>query len=160
MSKILRFIFLRPVSYMILFHYRIMKYFYDKNFNFLADCVAQKMLRSYGVEICPGAIISRTVILKHPTAIVIGGSAHIGESVIIHQCVTIGAKDIDRMTKRGKECKQVIGDDVIICAGAKILGDVIIGKNSLIGANAIVTRDVPPNATVVGYNKIIYSDIV
>lgn len=132
-----------------------MKFLYDKNFKFLAECVAQRMLRSYGIEICPGAKISSSVILKHPTAIVIGGSAQIGELVIIHQCVTIGAKDIDRVTKRGKECKQIIEDNVIICAGAKVLGNVTIGKNSLIGANAIVTRNVPPNSTVVGCNKIL-----
>lgn len=77
------------------------------------------------------------------------------DDVIVHQNVTFGALRFSKEERRGISCNQIIKKGTIICAGAKILGDVTIGENCIIGANAVVTKNVPDGATVVGYNKII-----
>ncbi|HZV98378.1 MAG TPA: serine acetyltransferase [Methylophilaceae bacterium] len=91
----------------------------------------------------------REVLMPHPYGITIHSKARIGQRVIIMQHVTIGAR------RRGINEAPVIEDDVFIGAGARILGNVRVGHNSIIGANAIITHDVPAGATVVGANRII-----
>lgn len=118
-----------------------------------------KIFLKYSCEIIPDAKIGK-VIFRHPLGIVIGGGAIIEDGVIIHQNVTLGALNFDLKERRGIICNQIIGENTIICAGAKVLGDVKIGKNCIIGANAIVTKDIPDNTTVVGYNKIILKNKV
>ena len=93
---------------------------------------------------------------RHPTGIVIGGGAVLADGVIIHQNVTFGALRFDEKEKRGIPCQQIVGQDTIIGCGAKVLGDITIGKNCIIGANAVVTKDVPDGTTVVGFNTFIY----
>lgn len=95
------------------------------------------------------ATLSRSVCLPHPYGIIIHSKAIIGERVTIMQQVTIGGKDV------GENVAPVIGDDVYIGAGAKVLGGLHIGNGATIGANAVVTRDVPARATVVGANRVI-----
>src|SRR5262249_41049432 len=85
----------------------------------------------------------------HPYGIVIHSRTVVGSHVTVMQQVTIGGKD------RGENVAPVIEDDVYIGAGAKVLGGVRIGKGTVIGANAVVTRDIPPYCTVVGVNRIV-----
>ena len=93
--------------------------------------------------------IHSPIIMGHPYGIVIHADAVIGHRVSINHQVTLGAKD------RGVHAAPVIGDDVAIGAGAKVLGAVRVGRGAIIGANAVVTRDVPPYCTVVGANRIV-----
>jgi serine acetyltransferase/thymidylate kinase len=93
--------------------------------------------------------IHSPILMAHPYGIVIHADTVIGHRVTIMQQVTLGAKD------RGVHVAPVIGDDVYIGAGAKVLGAVRVGRGAVIGANAVVTRDVPPHCTVVGANRIV-----
>lgn len=87
--------------------------------------------------------------LPHPIGIVIANNCTLGKNCIIYQNVTIGAKSYE-LAKQGKKHFPIIGDNVIIYAGACIVGGIKIGNNAIIGANAVVTKDVPDNAIVVG----------
>ena len=93
--------------------------------------------KKYHCRISPGARIGVNLRLPHPDGVVIGEGCKIGENVTIYQQVTIGQN-------RGKY--PVIGDGVIVYAGAKIVGDIHIGDNSIVGANAVVTKDIPANS--------------
>ena len=114
----------------------------------------RRMREGWGSEITPEAELG-DVIIRHGTAIVIGGGARIADGVIIHQQVVLGALRFGGPERRGIICHQHIGENTILCAGAKILGDVTIGKNCIIGANAVVTCDVPDNSVAVGHNRIL-----
>ena len=98
-----------------------------------------------GVEIHPGATIGKGFFIDHGMGVVIGETAVIGDNVLLYQGVTLGGTG----KERGKR-HPTIGSNVVIGAGAKILGDITIGDNSYIGANAVVIKDVPPDSTVVG----------
>jgi serine O-acetyltransferase len=98
-----------------------------------------------GIEIHPGARIGQNVIIDHGMGVVIGETAIVGNSVILYQGVTLGGVS----TKREKR-HPTLEDEVIVGAGAKILGNIVIGKASRIGANSVVLKDVPPGSTVVG----------
>ena len=80
----------------------------------------------------------------------------LADGVIIHHNVTFGALRFDEKEKRGIPCQQIVGQNTIIGCGAKVLGDITIGKNCIIGANAVVTKNVPDDTTVVGFNTFIY----
>lgn len=115
----------------------------------------RKIYQKYSCDITPSCKLGN-VVFRHPLSIVIGGGAELADGVIIHQNVTFGALRFkDDTERRGVDCHQQVGENTIICSGAKILGDVVIGKNCIIGANAVVTKDVPDYATVVGFNKVI-----
>ncbi|GHB22044.1 serine O-acetyltransferase [Shewanella indica] len=155
-KKIISFIIYRPLPELIMLNYRLISFFDESSFLLsrnVASYFRYRLLRKYGVEICKGALLSKSLILRHPVGIVIGGGAVIKERVTIHQGVTLGAKDFNE-NGNSVFCKQIINDDVIIGAGAKILGNVEIGKNSVVSANAVVTKNVPENSIVVGVNKI------
>lgn len=98
-----------------------------------------------GIEIHPGAEIGRELFIDHGMGVVIGETAVIGDNVTLYQGVTLGGTG----KERGKR-HPTIGNNVVIGAGAKVLGNITIGDNSYIGANAVVIRDVPLNSTVVG----------
>jgi len=98
-----------------------------------------------GIEIHPGATIGRGLFIDHGTGVVIGETAAIGDNVTLFQGVTLGGTG----KERGKR-HPTIGDNVVIGAGAKVLGNITIGNDSMIGANAVVVRDVPEHSTVVG----------
>ena len=98
-----------------------------------------------GIEIHPGARIGDGLFIDHGTGVVIGETAIIEDNVTLYQGVTLGGTG----KERGKR-HPTIGNNVVIGAGAKILGNITIGDNSYIGANAVVIRDVPHNSTVVG----------
>lgn len=98
-----------------------------------------------GIEIHPAAKIGKGLFIDHGMGVVIGETAVIGDNVTLFQGVTLGGTG----KQKGKRHPSA-GNNVVIGAGAKILGNIIIGENSAIGANAVVIRDVPPNSTVVG----------
>ncbi|MBI3011916.1 MAG: serine O-acetyltransferase [Candidatus Omnitrophica bacterium] len=98
-----------------------------------------------GIEIHPAATIGRGLFIDHGTGVVIGETAVIGERVTLFQGVTLGGTG----KERGKR-HPTLGNNVVIGAGPKILGNITIGKDSMIGANAVVIRDVPEHSTVVG----------
>lgn len=98
-----------------------------------------------GIEIHPGARIGRGLFIDHGMGVVVGETAILGDNVTLFQGVTLGGT--------GKETGKrhpTVGDNVVIGAGAKVLGNITIGDNSYVGANAVVIRDVPKNSTVVG----------
>jgi serine O-acetyltransferase len=95
--------------------------------------------------------LPRTLVMPHPYGIVIHSQAVLGEGLVLLQQVTIGARNVD-------DKAPVIEDEVFIGAGAKILGDVHVGRHSTIGANAVVTRDVAPGATIIGINEVLARD--
>ncbi|PIQ84046.1 MAG: serine O-acetyltransferase [Candidatus Omnitrophica bacterium CG11_big_fil_rev_8_21_14_0_20_63_9] len=98
-----------------------------------------------GIEIHPAATIGRGLFIDHGMSVVVGATAVIGENVTIFQGVTLGGTG----KEKGKR-HPTIGDNVVIGAGAKILGNITVGRDSMIGANAVVIRDVPEHSTVVG----------
>jgi serine O-acetyltransferase len=112
---------------------------------FLPRLISQITKFFTGIEIHPGAIIGRELFIDHGMGVVIGETAVIGDNVTLYQGVTLGGTG----KERGKR-HPTIGNNVVIGAGAKILGNIKIGDNSYIGANAVVIKDVPDNSTVVG----------
>jgi len=98
-----------------------------------------------GIEIHPGAVIGQSVFIDHGMGVVIGETAEIGDDVTLYQGVTLGGTGF----ARGKR-HPTVGDEVMIGAGAALLGPIVIGERSKIGANSVVIHDVPANSTVVG----------
>lgn len=98
-----------------------------------------------GIEIHPGATIGREFFIDHGMGVVIGETTIIGDGVTLYQGVTLGGTG----KERGKR-HPTIGNNVVVGTGAKVLGNITVGDNSYIGANAVVIKDVPPDSTVVG----------
>ena len=122
-----------------------MGFFYKIHFFFLARYLSQLSRWATGIEIHPGAQIGRGFFIDHGMGVVIGETAIVGDNVLLYQGVTLGGTGLEK----GKR-HPTIGNNVVIGAGAKVLGNITIGDNSYIGANAVVIKDVPPNSTVVG----------
>ncbi len=120
-------------------------FYYTHGLQFLARYVSQRAVRKTGIEIHPGATIGRRLVIDHGTGIVIGETTEIGDDVLIYQGVTLGGTGKDT----GKR-HPTIGNNVMISAGAKVLGPFKIGDNSRVAAGAVVLEEVPPNSTVVG----------
>lgn len=99
-----------------------------------------------GVEIHPGAVLGRRVVIDHGMGTVIGETAVVGDDVLIYHGVTLGGN------RRGKNNKRhpTVGSDVVIGAGAKLIGDITVGSHSQIGVNAVVTKDFPDHSVLVG----------
>ena len=129
----------------ILVYHRIAHWFYKHKRFFLARWVSQCGRRRTGIEIHPGAKIGPKLFIDHGMGIVIGETAEIGENCSIYHQVTLGGTGKDT----GKR-HPTVGDNVLIGAGAKILGPVTIGHNARIAAGSIVMKDVPADATVAG----------
>lgn len=128
----------------IIFH-RLSHLLWRMEIPFLARVISQLARFLTGIEIHPGARIGRGLFIDHGMGVVIGETAIIGDDVTLFQGVTLGGT--------GKETGKrhpTIGKNVVVGTGAKILGNITIGDNSYIGANAVVIKDVPANATVVG----------
>ena len=136
--------FLYPGVKAIRMH-RLAHFYYKHNLKFLARFVSQRAVRKTGIEIHPGATIGRRLVIDHGVGIVIGETTEIGDDALIYQGVTLGGtgKDV------GKR-HPTIGNNVMISAGAKVLGPFKIGDNSRVAAGAVVLSEVPPNSTVVG----------
>ncbi len=137
-------IFCYPGFHAILF-YRIAHFFWEKKFFFLGRFVSHIARFLTGIEIHPGAKIGRRFFIDHGMGVVIGETAEVGDDVTIYHGVTLGGTS----WKKGKR-HPTIGNNVVIGAGAKILGPIVIGNNCLVGAGSVVVKDVPDNSTVVG----------
>lgn len=129
----------------VLVHHRIAQFFYRLHLFFIARLISQLSRHITGIEIHPGARIGRRFFIDHGMGVVIGETAVIGDDVLLYQGVTLGGTGLEK----GKR-HPTVGNNVVIGAGAKILGDITIGDNSYIGANAVVIKDVPANSTIVG----------
>lgn len=125
--------------------YRKANFFYRHGHTFIARLISQSAAKRTGIEIHPGATIGRRLVIDHGTGIVIGETTEIGDDVLIYQGVTLGGTGKDT----GKR-HPTIGNNVMISAGAKVLGPFKIGDNSRVAAGAVVLEEVPPNSTVVG----------
>ncbi len=128
-----------------LIYYRIAHGFYKIHLFFLARAISQLARLLTGIEIHPGAVIGKRFFVDHGMGVVIGETTIIGDDVLLYQGATLGGTGI----VKGKR-HPTIGNNVVVGAGAKVLGNITIGDNSYIGANAVVIKDVPPNSTVVG----------
>lgn len=128
----------------IWFH-RITYWLWRHKLYFLARWLSQMARGLTGIEIHPGARIGSGVFIDHGMGVVIGETAEIGNDVTLYHGVTLGGTALEK----GKR-HPTIGARVVIGAGAKILGDIVIGDDSRIGANAVVVKSVPPNSVVVG----------
>ncbi|NLK74938.1 MAG: serine O-acetyltransferase [Clostridiales bacterium] len=137
-------VFLYP-SFKAIIRYRIAHYLYKKKRYFLARWFSQRTARKTGIEIHPGATIGKGLFIDHGIGVVIGETAIIGDNVTLYQGVTLGGTG----KEQGKR-HPTIGNNVMISAGAKVLGSFTIGENSKIGAGSVVLTEVPPNSTVVG----------
>ncbi|MBR4719848.1 MAG: serine O-acetyltransferase [Lachnospiraceae bacterium] len=137
-------VFLYP-SFRVMLHYRLAHKLYLKKHYFLARYISQRAAVKTGIEIHPGAQIGSGFFIDHGSGVIIGETTVIGNNVTLYQGVTLGGT--------GKETGKrhpTLEDNVMISAGAKVLGSFTIGANSKIGAGSVVLEEVPPNCTVVG----------
>lgn len=137
-------VFLYP-SFKAILRYRVAHKLFMKKHYFLARWVSQKAVRKTGIEIHPGATIGKGLFIDHGTGVIIGETAIIGDNVTLYQGVTLGGTG----KEKGKR-HPTLKDNVMVSAGAKILGSFTIGENSKIGAGSVVLEEVPANCTVVG----------
>lgn len=128
-----------------IFWHRIAHFFYKIKFYFLARLISQIVRWFTLIEIHPGAKIGKNLLIDHGCGVVIGETAEVGDNCTIYQGVTLGGTGKDH----GKR-HPTIGNNVMIGAGAKVLGPFKVGDNSKIAANAVVLREVPPDSTCVG----------
>ena len=137
-------VFLYP-SFKVILRYRIAHKLYRKKHFFLARWISQRAARKTGIEIHPGARIGKGFFIDHGSGVIIGETTEIGNNVTLYQGVTLGGTG----KEQGKR-HPTLRDNVMVSAGAKILGSFTIGENSKIGAGSVVLEEVPPNCTVVG----------
>lgn len=125
--------------------YRIAHWFHKHKRYFIARWISQFAKWCTGIEIHPAATIGRRLVIDHGTGIVIGATTEIGDDCLLYQNVTLGGTGKDK----GKR-HPTLGNNVMVGAGAKVLGPFKVGDNARIAANSVVLREVPENATVVG----------
>ena len=128
-----------------LWGYRISHWFWSHKFKLIARVISHVFRGLTGIEIHPGAKICHSFFIDHGMGVVIGETSEIGCNVTLYHGVTLGGVSLEK----GKR-HPTIEDNVVIGAGAKILGAITIGESSRIGANAVVVKSVPPNSVVVG----------
>ena len=132
-------------SFRAILSYRLAHKWYLKGHYFWARWLSQRTVRKTGIEIHPGATIGKGLFIDHGSGVIIGETTIIGDNVTLYQGVTLGGTG----KEKGKR-HPTLGDNVMVSAGAKILGSFTIGENSKIGAGSVVLKEVPPNCTVVG----------
>ena len=137
-------VFLYP-SFKVILSYRVAHKLYLKKHYFWARWISQRAARKTGIEIHPGATIGKGLFIDHGTGVIIGETTIIGDNVTLYQGVTLGGTG----KEQGKR-HPTLKDNVMVSAGAKVLGSFTIGENSKIGAGSVVIEEVPPNCTVVG----------
>lgn len=125
--------------------YRVAHWFYTRKIFTIARIISQISRFFTGIEIHPGAKIGQRLFIDHGMGVVIGETCEIGDDVLLYQGVTLGGSG----KEKGKR-HPTIGNQVVVSSGAKVLGSFTVGDNSVIGANAVVLREVPANSTVVG----------
>ena len=137
-------VFLYP-SFKAIIRYRIAHKLYLRKHYFWARWISQRTVRKTGIEIHPGAQIGKGFFIDHGNGVIIGETAIVGDNVTLYQGVTLGGTG----KEKGKR-HPTVEDNVMISAGAKVLGSFTVGANSKIGAGSVVLSEVPPNSTVVG----------
>ncbi|MGN0550946.1 MAG: serine O-acetyltransferase EpsC [Acutalibacteraceae bacterium] len=125
--------------------YRLANWFYRHNHKFIARYISQRSRHKTGIEIHPGATIGKGLFIDHGMGVVIGETTIIGDNCTIYQNVTLGGTG----KEHGKR-HPTLGNNVLVGAGAKVLGPFKVGDNARIAAGAVVLDEVPPNATAVG----------
>ena len=118
---------------------------YVKGHFFRARAISQRALKRTGIEIHPGAVIGKNFFIDHGTGVVIGETTEIGDNCTVYQGVTLGGTG-----KENGKRHPTLGNNVMVGAGARVLGPFKVGDNSKIAANAVVLSEVPPNCTAVG----------
>ena len=134
------------------FFHRIANFFSVAKFDLIARIISQFSRFLTGIEIHPGAKIGKNLFIDHGMGVVIGETSDIADNVTIYHMVTLGgiSPSINSNDQREVKRHPTLRDNVVVGSGAQILGPVIVGKNAKIGANAVVTKNVPENAVMVG----------
>jgi len=134
------------------FFHRIANFFSVAKFDLLARIISQFSRFLTGIEIHPGAKIGKNLFIDHGMGVVIGETSDIGDNVTIYHMATLGgiAPSINSNDQRNIKRHPTIEDEVVIGSGAQVLGPVTVGRCAKIGANAVITKDVPEKAVMVG----------
>ncbi len=150
-KSILSIILTYPGVKAVFFH-QVSNFFYKAGFDLIARIISQTIRFFTGIEIHPGAKIGKNLFIDHGMGVVIGETSEIGDNVTIYHNVTLGGSSpsIDSERQRHEKRHPTIGNDVVIGSGAQIIGPIKVGNNARIAANAVVVKDVPENATMVG----------
>ena len=150
-KSILSIILTYPGVKAVFFH-QISNFFYKAGFDLIARIISQTVRFFTGIEIHPGAKLGKNLFIDHGMGVVIGETSEVGDNVTIYHAVTLGGSSpsIDSEKQRYEKRHPTIGNDVVIGSGAQIIGPIVIGNNARIAANAVVVKDVPENATMVG----------
>lgn len=130
--------------------YRVARFFYKLKLKFVARWISYLTRRATGIDIHPAAKIGKNLFIDHGLGVVIGETAVIGDNCTIYQNATLGGTGKEK-NKRHPTLK----DNVIVGAGAKVLGGITVGNNVKIGANSVVLKDIPDDCTVVGIGRIV-----
>ena len=135
----------------VLFH-QIAHFFSVAKFDLIARVISQFSRFLTGIEIHPKAKIGKNLFIDHGMGVVIGETSQIGDNATIYHSVTLGgiSPSIDSDNQRDVKRHPTLKDNVVVGSGAQVLGPIVVGKNSKIGANAVVTKDVSENAVMVG----------
>ena len=134
------------------FMHRIANFFAIAKFDLVARIISQFSRFMTGIEIHPKAKIGKNLFIDHGMGVVIGETSDIGDNVTIYHMATLGgiSPSINSDTQREVKRHPTLQDNVVIGSGAQVLGPITVGKNAKIGANAVVTKDVPENGVMVG----------
>ena len=134
------------------FFHRIANFFSVAKFDLIARIISQFSRFLTGIEIHPGARIGKNLFIDHGMGVVIGETSKIGDNVTIYHMATLGgiAPSINSNDQRNIKRHPTIGDEAVIGSGAQVLGPITVGRCAKIGANAVVTKDVPEKAVMVG----------
>ena len=134
------------------FFHRIANFFNVAKFDLIARIISQFSRFLTGIEIHPGAKIGKNLFIDHGMGVVIGETSQIGDNVTIYHMATLGgiAPSINSNDQRNIKRHPTIEDDVVIGSGAQVLGPITVGRCAKIGANAVITKDVPEKAVMVG----------
>lgn len=130
-----------------MFFYRITNFLWRGHLKFIARLISQIVRIFTGIEIHPGATIGKRLFIDHGMGVVIGETTIIGDDCLLYQGVTLGGVGTGE-----HKCKRhpTLKNNVMVSTGAKVIGDITIGNNSILGAQTVVLKDVPDNCTVVG----------
>ena len=134
------------------FFHRVANFFSVAKFDLIARIISQFSRFLTGIEIHPGARIGKNLFIDHGMGVVIGETSEIGDNVTIYHMATLGgiAPSINSNDQRNIKRHPTIGDEAVVGSGAQVLGPIIVGRCAKIGANAVVTKDVPEKAVMVG----------
>ena len=140
-----------PGAKAVFFH-KIANFFAIAKFHLVARIISQFSRFFTGIEIHPRANIGKNLFIDHGMGVVIGETSDIGDNVTIYHMATLGgiSPSVNSNEQRNVKRHPTLKDNVVVGSGAQILGPVTVGKNAKIGANAVVTKDVPENAVMVG----------